>query len=142
MSLLDRILSVDKSSIKEYETEKIKSKMLQRFLGEDEPVEITVRSLPAKKVNRFIGKQFDKKGNLDFDKSLRAKANLAVEGIVDPSLKDSKLIAFLDVETPADAAEKLFGLELTNITDKICELSGMVTDEEEAEEEDDEIKNS
>lgn len=142
MSLLDRLLSVDKKTINEQETKVIYSKKLQKLLGDEEPVAITIRSLNAKRINRFVGSQYDKKGNYDFVLGGRAKAHLAVDGIVEPDLKNAQLMSQFDCENPSDLAEKMFGMELPYITDEICRLSGMRLDENAAQEEDEEIKNS
>lgn len=138
MSLLDKLLQTDVKKFEEPEKATIKSKRLAKALGEEKPVEITVQELPSKRVTEIMAKQFDKKGNFDLERNFRAKAITVAEGVVDPCLKDKALQEHFGCHTPADLAEKLFGQELTKISDLILTLSGVVDDEEETET----IKNS
>ena len=138
MSLLDKLLQADVKNLTERETAKIKSKRLARAFGEDKPVEITVQELSSRRVTEIMAKQFDKKGNFDLERNFRAKAITAVEGVVDPCLKDKALQEHFNCHSPADLAELLFGQELTKISDLILTLSGVTDDEEENET----IKNS
>ena len=142
MSLFDTLLNVDSEAAFEPQTKKFKSKRLQKILGEKKAVEITLKEIPYKRFNDLLAKQFDKKnGNFDFSAAMRAKALLAVEGIAEPNLKSEELRNHFGCATPADLAEKLFGAELNEISDKISELCGFSQSEEEAEEELEEIKN-
>lgn len=138
MSLLDKLLLTDVQKFEEPETAKIKSKRLAKALGSKEAVEITVKELPSKRVTEIMAKQFDKKGNFDLERNYRAKAIVVAEGTVYPNLKDKNLQEHFKCPTPADLAEKLFGQEITRISDVILTLSGVVDDEEEMEN----IKNS
>ena len=114
----------------------------QRILKKDKPVEITLREIPYKRFSDLISKQFNKKGDFDFNLAMRAKALLAAEGVIDPNLKSEELREHFGAVTPADLAEKLFSNEITAISDKILDLSGFITDEDEAGAIDEEIKNS
>ena len=49
MNLIDKLLCVDKAKIEEKETKKIKSKKLERLVGEN--AEITIRELSGKRYN-------------------------------------------------------------------------------------------
>ena len=142
MSLLDTLLGVDSEAAFEPQTAKFKSRKLQKITGAKKPVEITLKEIPYKKFNDLLSRQFDKKnGNFDFSAAMRAKALLAAEGIAEPNLKSEELRNHFGCATPADLAEKLFGAELNDISDKISELCGFSQSEEEAEEEFEEIKN-
>lgn len=142
MSLLDTLLSIDSAAAFEPQTAKFKSKKLQKIIGAKEPIEITLKEIPYRRFNDLLAKQFDKKkGNFDFSAAMRAKALLAVEGIAEPNLRSEELTSHFGCATPADLAEKLFGAELNEISDKISELCGYTQNEEEAEEEFEEIKN-
>lgn len=118
-----------------------KSKMLQRFLKAEEPVEVVYSELPSKRIKTILGKQFDNKGNFNWDNAQRAKALLVAESLKDPYLRDERLLEKFDSATPADLAEKLFGMEIVELADKICEISGVAMSEEAAQEEFEEIKN-
>lgn len=141
MSLLNAILEKKDIDL-EIQKKKITSERLKRLLKSEEDVYIEVRELPAKRLTELMNIQFDKKGNFDLNKSLVAKAMIAVEGTVDPDLKNKELLSKFSCETPKDLAIKLFGMELTKISDAICELSGVITNDDEGEEEEEEIKNS
>ena len=138
MSLLDKLLSTPANKFTEMKTDTFHSKRLEKIIGEGN---ITIREIPYKRLNDLISKQFDKKGNFDFNLSARAKAIMTAEGVTDPSLKDEKLLSYFGAASPADLAEILFGNEITAISDGILTLSGYITDEETAEETDEEIKN-
>lgn len=141
MSLLDTLLKNKDIDLDKPRTKKITSERLKSLLGSEEDVYIEVRELSAKKVTEFMNIQYDKKGNLDLNKNLAAKALIAVEGVVDPPLREQALLDKFSCSSPKDLALKLFSLELTKISDTICELSGLISGEDEAEEENEEIKN-
>lgn len=142
MSLLDSLLGADSVSAFEPQTKKFKSKRLQRILGAEKAVEITLTEIPYRRFNDLLSKQFNKKdGSFDFSSAMRAKALLAVEGVSEPNLRSEELRNHFGCATPADLAEKLFGAELNEISDEISVLCGFSQSEEEAEEEFEEIKN-
>lgn len=141
MSLLDTLLKSKDIDLEKAETKKIKSERLKKLLGSDEDIYIEVKELPAKRLTELLNIQYDKKGNFDLNKNLVTKALIAVEGVIDPPLRDKGLLDKFGCDSPRDLATKLFGLELTRIADTICELSGLITGEDEAEKENEEIKN-
>lgn len=142
MSILDKLLTANATEFEKPQQAKFKSKRIAKALGQTEAVEITVREVPHQRCKRMIGEQFDKKGNFDFERNQRAQARLVADGVIDPDLKDAQLREHFGCETPADLAEKLFGFEVSRISDLILSLSGFETgDEDEAEEENEELKN-
>lgn len=141
MSLLDTLLKNKDIDLEKPRTKKITSERLKSLLGSEEDVYIEVRELPAKKVTEYMNIQYDKKGNLDLNKNLAAKALIAVDGVIDPPLREQALLDKFACSSPKDLALKLFSLELTKISDTICELSGLISGEDEAEQENEEIKN-
>ena len=142
MRILDVLLTTDAAEAFAPQEATFKSKKLQRILKKDKPVEISLREIPYKKFSDLISKQFNKKGDFDFNLAMRAKALLAAEGVVDPNLKDEGLRGHFGCATPADLAEKIFGAELNEIADILSDLSGFTQSGEEAEEEFETIKNS
>lgn len=142
MSLLNALLENKAADLDKPQTKKIKSARLRNILKSEEDVYIEIKELPAKRLTELMNLQFDKKGNFDLNKNLQAKALIAIEGIVDPPLKEKSLQEHFGCESPKALAIKLFSLELTKIVDSICELSGLINDEDEAEDELDELKNS
>lgn len=143
MSLLNTLLQNKDIDLEKPQTKKITSERLKTLLKSEEDVFVEIRELPAKKLTEYMNIQYDKKGNFDLNKNLVAKALIAVDGVVDPPLSDENLLKKFSCNTPKDLAMKLFGLELTKISDSICELSGLNIrdDEDEAERENEEIKN-
>lgn len=63
MNLIDKLLCVDKAKTEEKETKKIKSKKLERLVGEN--AEITIRELSGKRYNSLQAMLYDKNGNRD-----------------------------------------------------------------------------
>ncbi len=134
-NLVEELLKADAKKADELSTAIVKSKRLAKILGSEDDVEITVREIPARRINDIVSMQFDRKGRFDITKSFDAKALCCVEGIVEPDIKDKNLVSHFGCATPKDLVIKLFGSEITIISDKITALSGVEADTE------DEIKN-
>lgn len=134
MNLIDKLLCVDKAKIEEKETKKIKSKKLERLVGEN--VEITIRELSGKRYNSLQAMLYDKNGNRDMTAVYDFNLMCCVYGIVEPDLKNEKLMEHFGASTPKDLAAALFGVESGPIASKIVELSGLGENAEE------EVKNS
>ena len=126
MNLIDKLLCVDKAKAEEKETKKIKSKKLERLVGED--AEITIRELSGKRYNSLQAMLYDKNGNRDMTAVYDFNLMCCVYGIVEPDLKNEKLMEHFGAA--------LFGVESGPIASKIVELSGLGENAEE------EVKNS
>ena len=137
MNLVEKLLKVDSGKVNERKTKEIKSKRLGDILGMNEAAVISITEIHAKRLNDIIAKQFNAKGTFDISKSFDAKAIACVEGIVDPDLRSKELQEHFGCGTPKDLAIKLFGNEITSISDEITVLSGYNS----VEETDEEIKN-
>ncbi len=135
MNLVDQLLKADAKKINDLDTGVYKSKKLAKVLGQDEPVEITIREIPSRRLNDIVAFQLDKKGNVDFAKTFETKLMVCLEGIVEPSMRNKDLQEHFGAKSGTDLAEKLFGSEINEISDAISALSGLVGNEEE------EIKN-
>ena len=104
-----------------------------------EPVMIRVWALSGDQYTDITTRMMDKKGNADFAKAYDVNALLVVEGVIEPDLKNKELQKHFGATTPKELAKILFpGGELTEIANKITELSGFNSPEDEDEEE---IKN-
>lgn len=144
MNLVEQLLSTDHQKINELGTQVIKSRKLARLLGSEDPIDITIQEIPVKRMSEIVAMQFGKKGVFDSEKALHAKAISCVEGIIDPPVRSEELLNhFLPKGgTAKDLVLALFGGEINGISDEISELSGYGSlSEEEAEEEEEEIKN-
>jgi len=137
MNLVEQLLKADAKKAEEREKGTYESKKLAFILGQKEPVKISLQEIGTRRLNDILALQVDKKGNVDLTKSLDSKLLCCVEGITEPNLKDKALQEHFGCGTPKDLALKLFGFEVTDISDEICALSG-VNPEEDTE---DEIKN-
>lgn len=138
MNLVEALLKADESKLNKLETGIFKSKKLAKVLGKKGTVDVEIQEIPAKRMNDIVSFQFTKKGEFDISKSFDAKALCAIEGVVNPNLKDESLRNHFGCATPKDLAIKLFGSELNALSDEITKLSGYGEDNED---EVDEIKN-
>ena len=131
MSVLDKLLKLDKRKLAELPQEKIEVKSLTKKIGEK--FEITVQALDAEthsNIQKFAI-SFDKKGGLKEIDTYRMQVSTIVAGVIEPSLKDKDLQAHLGAINAADLVKKLFlAGEIAEISGKISELSGFEQDEE------------
>lgn len=134
MSLVDKLMAIDKGEFAKGQTAEITAKHMSRILGE--AVNVKLQALSGDQYTDITTRLVDKKGNADFSKSYDVNALLVVEGVVEPSLKDKELQKHFGAATPKELAKILFpGGELTEVANKITELSGFSQSEEETEEE-------
>lgn len=133
MSLVDKLMAIDKGKFAEGQTGELQAKRLSEILGE--PVVIKVKALSGDQYTDITTRLVDKRGNADFSKSYDVNALLVVEGVVEPSLKDKDLQAHFGAATPKELAKLLFpGGELTDVANKITELSGFSQSDKDVEE--------
>lgn len=134
MSLVDKLMAIDTGKFAEEQTAEIPAKRLSAALGES--VVIKVKALSGDQYMDITTRLVDKKGNPDFSKGYDVNALLVVEGIIEPSLKDKDLQKHFGAATPKELAKILFpGGELTDIANKITELSGFAQTDADTEEE-------
>ena len=81
MTLIEKLLCVDKEKATEKATKKIRSKKLAKLVGED--AEITIRELSGKRYNALQAMLFDKKGNRDVNATYDFNLMCCVHGVVD-----------------------------------------------------------
>lgn len=137
MNLVEKLLRTDAKKVEELSEAVIASKKLGKALGE-ESVDVKIRELPAKRMNDLMAMQFDNKGNFSLKKNFEVKALMVAEAMLEPDLKNKDLQEHFGCSTSKDLAIKLFGQELTKISDEVAKLSGM---EESVEKIDEEVKN-
>lgn len=129
MSLLDKLIKVDKTTLP-MEEKKVKSERLKKWLGTDADVEITLRQIPARRLNDIIGITLDKNGRRDMSKNYDMNLMICVEGIVDPPVKERELMDHFGASTPKELCEKLFDTEANILAQEISELSSLKEKEE------------
>ena len=125
MNLVEGLLKADQAKAKEYATGTFKSKRLAKVLGQDEPVEITIREIDLgtiKNVREFATKR---DGSFDAKKSIDSNFMLVVKGVVDPDLNNKELQDHFGASSAMELAEILFRFEANYIADAIIKLSNM-----------------
>ncbi|RFZ79857.1 hypothetical protein DS742_05190 [Lacrimispora amygdalina] len=134
MNLAEKLMKLDRKKLEEVPTGEIEIKRLSQLTGE--PFTVKCRAIPGERYTEIGSVMTDHKGKLDLGKVYRVNTLLAVEGVVEPDLRDAKLQEHFSCKTPKDLAEVLFqGGEMSKVGDLITELSGF------GEESDNEIKN-
>lgn len=139
MNLVDQLLKIDSKAVEELEGSTYSSTRLGKVLGSGEPVDIKICEVKSRRLNDIMAYQYDRKGRMDFAKSFDAKLMMCIEGIVEPDMRNKELQAHFGCASAKDLCEKLLGSEITDISNKILELSGISTDDED--EAEDEVKN-
>ena len=131
MNLVEKLVNADCSKAYELKRRTFKSKRLAQLIGETEPVEITVREIPQRKLNELMAMQYSNKGTFQIERTFDAKLMSIVEGVIEPPMTDKELLSHFNASTPKELAEVLFGSEVTAISDAIMELSGVSEENEE-----------
>lgn len=130
MSLVDKLMAIDKGSFAIDKTEQVPAKHLSEVLGEQ--VEVTIKALTGDQYTDITTRLMDRKGNMDFSRTYDINALLVVAAVVDPVLSDKDLQKHFGAATPKDLAKILFpGAELTALANRITELSGFTGEDEE-----------
>ena len=128
MNLIEKLMATDKNRIERQEKE-IVSDRLTRLLGEE--TKIKIREIPGRKINDINQMMVKKNGDRDMSKSYDVNLMYCLEGIVEPDLKDSKLMSHFGASTPKDLVEILFDSESALIAGEIISLSGLSKEDEE-----------
>lgn len=135
-NVVDFLMKLDAGKLAEVPTKEVHIKSLSEKTGQD--INFKVRALPGRKITEISALSLNRHNDVDINKAYDSSLMLAVEGTVEPDLKDSKLQEHFGAATPKDLAEKLLlGGEVQDIANAVRELSGY-SDEDETE---DEIKN-
>lgn len=134
MNLIEKLIRIDKEKALEKEKKTIKSSRLSKILGED--TKITITELSGKRLNDLSAMMMDKNGNKDYSKMQDVNLMYCVHGIVEPDLRDARLLEHFGAKTPKDLAAILFDAEAGKIAGEIVSLSGLSDGAEE------EVKNS
>ena len=136
MNTFERLLKADAAKADQMQTKVIRSNRLAFILGEDEPVDITIKALPTREIQFVQEFLSDKHGNVIPGRYLDANFIICTKGIVDPDVTSPDLISHFGVRDSKALVEKIFQVEAANIASEIMSLSG--ADENVR----DEIKNS
>lgn len=139
MNLVDELLKADSKSANQLNTGVFESARLATILGKDKPVAVEIREIVFRRVEEIMSSQMDRKGRVDYGKTFDAKLTAIVEGCVNPQLRSKELQEHFNCPTAKDLAEKLFGNEVTALSEAIVGLSGLGANN--GEDLEDEVKN-
>ena len=119
MNLVEKLLSIDKTTLTEEITEKYESCNMKKWTGDGTIIIRRIRDRKKTDIQSMC---------LDFNKGtyngqlFDSKLMTLVEGIVQPSLKDKSLIEHFGAGDPMGLAELLFNGEIDDIADAIEEV--------------------
>ena len=134
MSLIDKLLQMDKAKIMEMPTRKIEMPRLSELTGE--PFKVTCKAIDGERYADIQRSAIDlnKKGALRNINLYEMQVLTLIEGVVEPSMKDERLLGYFGVVTPKELVKKLFlAGEIAELSNVITELSGYEKTEEEEE---------
>ena len=135
MNIVDLLLKLDSGKLTIAPTKKVRIRRLSEMAGED--VYFTVKAISGRRFTELSEQVYGEDGEAEMGKSYDANLMIAVEGIVEPDLRNTDLLKHYGCATPKDLAEKLLnGGEITKLSGVIADLSGYGKDKEA------EIKNS
>ena len=124
MNTFERLLKADSAKPDQMQTKVIKSYRLAFILGENEPVEMTIRALPTRDIQYVQEFLSDKKGNVMPGRYIDANFIICTKGIVEPDVTSPDLISHFGVRDSKALVEKIFQAEAANIASEIMALSG------------------
>ena len=134
MSLIDKLLQMDKSKLMEMPTKEVEFERLTKLLGE--PFKIRCKAIDGERYADIQRSAVDlnKKGDLRDINLFEMQVLTVIDGVVEPSLKDKRLLAYFGCATPKELVKKLFlAGEIAELSSVITELSGYDKDEDEEE---------
>ena len=132
MSLIDKLLQMDKSKLMEMPTKEVEFERLTKLL--DEPFNVKCKAIDGERYADIQRSAVDlnKKGGLRDINLFEMQVLTVIDGVVEPSLKDKRLLAYFGCVTPKELVKKLFlAGEIAELSNIITELSGYDKDEDE-----------
>ena len=134
MSLIDKLLQMDKAKLMEMPIKEIEMPRLSEVLGE--PFKVTCKAIDGERYADIQRSAIDlnKKGALRNINLYEMQVLTLIEGVVEPSMKDERLLGYFGVVTPKELVKKLFlAGEIAELSNVITELSGYEKTEDEEE---------
>lgn len=135
MSIIDKLLQMDSAKLTEMPTKEIEIQRLTEIMGE--PFKIKCQAIDGERYADIQRSAVDlnKKGGIKNLNLFDMQVLTVIDGIVEPSMKDSKLIKHFGCATPKDMVKKLFlAGEIAEISNVVTELSGYDKTEDDEEE--------
>ena len=134
MSLIDKLLQMDKAKLMEMPTREVEMPRLSELTGE--PFKVTCKAIDGERYADIQRSAIDlnKKGGLRNINLYEMQVLTVIDGVVEPSLKDERLLAYFGCVTPKELGKKLFlAGEIAELSNVITELSGYDKTEDEEE---------
>ena len=135
MSIIDKLLQMDSAKLTEMPTKEIEIQRLTEIMGE--PFKIKCQAIEGERYADIQRSAVDlnKKGGIKNFNLFDMQVLTVIDGVVEPSMKDSKLIKHFGCATPKDLVKKLFlAGEIAEISNVVTELSGYDKTEDDEEE--------
>ena len=133
MSLIDKLLQMDKAKLMEMPTKEVEMPRLTEMLGET--FNVKCKAIDGERYADIQRSAIDlnKKGGLRNINLYEMQVLTVIDGVVEPSMKDQRLLAYFGCATPKELVKKLFlAGEISELSNVITELSGYdKTDDEE-----------
>jgi hypothetical protein len=130
MNLVDRLLQADVAKVSARPTGKMEIKRLSKLLGFK--FEITIQAMGSRKAAEIqrMTVELTRKGQFEDLNLYDPQIHTLLAGIVDPDLKDTKVLEHFGAATPAELIPKLFlAGEISNIKSQIEKLTGYDEDQ-------------
>ena len=108
MNTFERLLKADSAKPDQMQKKAIKSKRLAFVIGEEEPVDITIRVLNTREIQYVQDFLSDKNGKVIPQRYLDANLMICTKGIVDPDISSQQLISHFGAKDSKALVEKLF----------------------------------
>ena len=137
MSLIDKLLQMDNKTLTEMPKREVEIPRLTQVLGE--PFKVVCQAIDGERYADIQKASIDlnKKGGVRNINLFDMQVLTVIDGVVEPSLKESKLLNHFGGVTPKELVKKLFlAGEIAEISNVITELSGY----DKTEEDEDEVK--
>ena len=135
MSLIDKLLQMDNKTLTEMPKREVEVPRLIQVLGE--PFKVVCQAIDGERYADIQKASIDlnKKGGVRNINLFDMQVLTVIDGVVEPSLKDTKLLNHFGCVTPKELVKKLFlAGEIAELSNVVTELSGYDKTEEDEEE--------
>lgn len=134
MSLIDKLLQMDKGKLMSMPTREVEMSRLSEVLGE--AFKVKCKAIDGERYADIQRSAIDlnKKGGLRNINLYEMQVLTVIDGVVEPSLKDERLLGYFGCVTPKELVKKLFlAGEIAELSNVITELSGYDKSDDEEE---------
>ena len=135
MSLIDKLLQMDNKTLTEMPKREVEVPRLTQVLGE--PFKVVCQAIDGERYADIQKASIDlnKKGGVRNINLFDMQVLTVIDGVVEPSLKDTKLLQHFNCITPKELVKKLFlAGEIAELSNVVTELSGYDKTEEDEKE--------